>query len=118
MTPSPSPRVDVDVDVVDERVLAVVELWAVALSILGAAAVLLVVSVLLVRASRAPFPTAVVAALTILGAVSLAGYVVGGESRAELAAIAGTAVGALAGGVSSLLGRTPAADDERPEVDQ
>ena len=76
--------------------------------------VLLLVTVLLVvtgwlllRASNRPWPGGVVMALSVLGLVSLLGYAVGGEERPELAAIAGTAVGALAGGVTSLLGQRP-----------
>lgn len=74
-----------------------------ALAIAGSAVVILIVGVLVARAAKQPFPASIVTSLTILASLSLIGYAVGGESRPELAAIAGTAVGALAGGVTALL---------------
>lgn len=82
---------------------AVEALWGLALAISGSAVVIVVVGWLVTRASRLAFPASVVTSLTILAALALVGYAVGGESRPELAAIAGTAVGALAGATTSLL---------------
>ena len=78
---------------------------AIALSLVSGAVILIVVGGLIVYAARRPFPTSIVAALTILATLALVGYAVGGEARPELAAIAGTAVGALAGATTSLLAR-------------
>lgn len=79
---------------------------AVAASLVAGAVIAVVVGALLVVASRQPFPASVVAALTILGTLALGGYTVAGEARPELAAIAGTAVGALAGGATTVLSNT------------
>ena len=78
-------------------------------------ALLIVTGWLLLRVLDRPWPGGVVMALSVLGLVSLLGYAVGGEERPELAAIAGTAVGALAGGVASLLNQ-PEQPDHEPEV--
>lgn len=76
---------------------------AVAVSLVAGAVILIVVGTLIIYAARKPFPTSIVSALTILATLALIGYAVGGEARPELAAIAGTAVGALAGATTSLL---------------
>lgn len=89
-----------DPDLAEQTVSA---LWGVALSIGAAAVVIVLVGWLVLHASKRPFPSSVVTSLTILAALALIGYAVGGESRPELAAIAGTAVGALAGATTSLL---------------
>lgn len=78
---------------------------ALAVSLVAGAVIVLTVGVLLLVAARQPFPASVVAALTVLATLSLVGYAVGGESRPELAAIAGTAVGALAGATTHLIAR-------------
>ena len=95
-TPVPDPDPDVAQATVDA-------LWGLAVAIAGSAVVIVVVGVLVARAARAPFPASVVTSLTVLAALALVGYAVGGESRPELAAIAGTAVGALAGATTSVL---------------
>lgn len=60
-------------------------------------------AVALLRAStRAPHAMVVVS-LSLLTLIALLGYAIGGEARPELAAIAGTAMGALAGATTSLL---------------
>lgn len=97
---------------------AVEALWGLALAIVGSVAVVLIVGWIIVRASRQAFPASVVTSLTILAALALIGYAVGGESRPELAAIAGTAVGALAGATTSLLtGRDYTTFDPPDEID-
>jgi hypothetical protein len=69
----------------------------------------------LLRAANKQPSAMVVVSLSLLALVSLLGYAIGGEARPELAAIAGTAVGALAGATTSLLGgRRDADDDEQP----
>lgn len=78
-------------------------LWGLAVAIAGSAVVIVVVGVLVARAGRLPFPGSIVTSLTVLATLALVGYAVGGESRPELAAIAGTAVGALAGATTSVV---------------
>jgi len=84
-----------------EQTTRTAEAFAVGLA--SGAIIIIAVGVLLIIASRRPFPTTVVMALTVLATLALVGYAVAGEDRPELAAIAGTAVGALAGGVTSVL---------------
>jgi peptidoglycan/LPS O-acetylase OafA/YrhL len=83
----------------------VAEFVALAGVLLTAGIILLISGIMLHKASERPFPASVVTALSVLGLVALLGYAVGGEERPELAAIAGTAVGALAGGATAILGR-------------
>lgn len=66
-------------------------------------AVIVLVAAVILRAARYEMPVLVVLALTLLGSLALVGYGVGGEFRPELGAIAGTAIGALAGGVTAIL---------------
>lgn len=89
-----------DPELAEQTVNAV---WGLAVAIAGSAVVIVVVGVLVARSARAPFPSSVVTSLTILATLALVGYAVGGDSRPELAAIAGTAVGALAGATTSVL---------------
>ena len=93
-TPAPDP------DLTEATVDA---LWGLAVAIAGSAVVIVVVGVLVARAGRLPFPGSIVTSLTVLATLALVGYAVGGESRPELAAIAGTAVGALAGATTSVV---------------
>lgn len=90
-------------------------LQAVALSLIAGAVIMIVVGVLVFAASRKPFPASIVMSLTVLAVLALIGYAISGESRAELAAIAGTAVGALAGGTTALL--TSRNDENDPGSD-
>lgn len=93
---SPAPDPDLAGQTVDA-------LWGVAVAIGASAVVVVLVGWLIVHASRRPFPSSIVTSLTVLAALALVGYAIGGEARPELAAIAGTAVGALAGATTSLL---------------
>lgn len=108
MTPTPTPP-PIPAGT-DDPALLVRGVEALALGLVAGAVILITVSLLLLRAARQPFPTSVVSALTILATLALIGYTVGGEARAELAALAGTAVGALAGATTSLIGRHAAPD--------
>lgn len=83
--------------------LATRSVEAIALAFAAGAVIVVVVGILILYAARRPFPASIVTSLTILATLSLVGYAVGGEARPELAAIAGTAVGALAGATTSLL---------------
>ena len=92
-----------------EQTTRTAEAFAVGLA--SGAIIIIAVGVLLIIASRRPFPATVVMALTVLAALALIGYAVAGDDRSELAAIAGTAVGALAGGVTSLVSGKKEQDD-------
>ena len=92
-----------------EQTTRTAEAFAVGLA--SGAVIIIAVGSLLIIASRRPFPTTVVMALTILATLALVGYAIAGEDRPELAAIAGTAVGALAGGVTSVLTGNKERDD-------
>lgn len=92
----------------------VAALWGIGLTAAAFAVLVAIVGVMVARSARAPFPSSVITSLTILAALALIGYTVGGESRPELAAIAGTAVGALAGGVTALLSASRPRDDDDP----
>lgn len=70
---------------------------------LAGAVILAIVGGMVVFAGRRPFPASIVVSLTILATLALIGYAVGGEARGELAAIAGTAVGALAGATTAMV---------------
>jgi ABC-type Fe3+-siderophore transport system permease subunit len=95
---TPAPEVDQSlVDAVQSSLIAGLLIFFLITLIIG------IIAFTILRSAKYPFPSSIIMSLTILAALSLIGYSVGGESRPELAAIAGTAVGALAGGVTALL---------------
>lgn len=96
--PSPSPVADQEfVDVLNETLAGSI------LVLVLIAVIIAIVAFIVLRSARHPLPTGIIMSLTVLGTIALIGYAVGGENRPELAAIAGTAVGALAGGVAALV---------------
>ena len=72
------------------------------IGLIGGAAVLGVVAVALYRSGDRRKVNAVVTALSLLSVLSILGYIIGGEERAELVPITALAVGALAAALGQM----------------
>jgi prepilin signal peptidase PulO-like enzyme (type II secretory pathway) len=101
MDPSPSPTVEPYLFGTDFSTLIAETALVAVLGIMLALVVLVLFAVLLLRASRAPWPTPIIAPLAMLSLV----FGVAGMYAAALIPLAGAGVGALAGVLTARLGK-------------
>lgn len=80
--------------------------FLIGIGLLGGAFVLGLVAVALYRSGARQKANAIVTALSLLAVLALLGYIVGGDTRAELIPVASLAVGALAAALGQMSSRT------------
>ena len=83
-------------------------------SLLGVALVVGLVAWALYKAGRRQRSAAIVTSLSLLAVLSLVGYALGGDTRAELIPLASLAIGALA----AALGQLSKSEPDTPEPEQ
>lgn len=108
-------------DTTAELDLALLEgsVFLIGIGLLGGAFVLGLVAVALYRSGAREKASAVVTALSLLAVLAILGYIVGGETRAELIPVVSLAVGALAAALGQLSrgGKDKPSKEEEPSED-